>query len=431
MRLSLVLASALAGTISTSLVEAANATQKAALASLPLALSPDPEFNFQLLISLGSLPYAAGDILAAAAVLVQNSFYSFNTTFAVLANATYAAAEKAAVPNPVNARNTYFAASNYYRSADFFLHGNWSDPLIFEYWTGQTLAFNKAIASLPVPGRRITLPADGFETVGTYFAVDNSTTKRRTLVIIQGYDAAQEDSYMQMGASAIQRGWNVLTIEGPGQPTVRRYQGLGFIPDYEKVLVPAVNWLANRTDIDMSKLALAGISMGGYLAARAAAYEPRIKALVLDDGVWDVQASIESGFPTELLQIYAAGNQTEFDAIIDDAIVNNASASSSARWGIDQGLWAFKTHSTYNLLQQAAAYKVQNITHLLNIPILVGNAVDDTDFPGQAMEVYHQLVSQNKNVTLHNFTGPASYHCQAGDFETANRAMLGWLETAF
>ena len=93
-----------------------------------------------------------------------------------------------------------------------------------------------------------------------------------------------------------------------------------------------------------------------------------------------------SGFPTELLQIYAAGNQTEFDTIIDDGIVNNASASSSARWGIDQGLWAFKTHSTYNLLQQAAAYKVQNITYLLDIPIFVGNAVDDTDFPGQAME---------------------------------------------
>lgn len=285
-------------------MEAANSTQKAALASLPLALSPDPEFNFQLLISLGQLPYAAGDILAAAAVLVPNSFYSFNTTFAVLANATYAAAEVASVANPVNGQNTYFAASNYYRSADFFLHGNWSDPLIDEYWTGQTLAFNKAIASLPVPGQRITLPADGFDTIGTFYVVENSTTKRRTLVIIQGYDAAQEDSYMQMGASAIQRGWNVLTIEGPGQPTVRRYQGLGFIPDYEKVLIPAVNWLANRTDIDMSKLALAGISMGGYLAARAAAYEPRIKALVLDDAVWDVQASIESGFPIELLQLY-------------------------------------------------------------------------------------------------------------------------------
>ena len=384
MHLSVALASALAGAICTSRVEAA--IQKAALASLPLALSPDPEFNFQLLISLGQIPFAAGDILAAASVLEPNNFYSFNTTFAVLANSTYAAAEKAAVPNPVNGQNTYFAASNYYRSADFFLHGNWSDPLIDEYWIGQTNAFNKAIASLPVPGKRVTLPADGFDTIGIYYAVDHSTKKRPTLIIIQGYDAAQEDSYMQMGASAIQRGWNVLTIEGPGQPTVRRYQGLGFIPDYEKVLIPAVDYLANKTDVDMSRLALAGISMGGYLAARAAAFEPRIKALVLDDGVWDVQASIENGFPPQLLQLYASGNQSAFDAIIDDAIVNNSSASSSARWGIDQGLWAFKTHSTYNLLQQAAAYNVENITSLLNIPIFVGNAVDDTDFPGQAME---------------------------------------------
>jgi dienelactone hydrolase len=384
MHLSVALAFAFIGAICTSLVEAA--TQKAALASLPLALSPDPEFNFQLLINIGQIPFAAGDILAAASVLEPNNFYSFNTTFAELANSTYAAAEKAAVPNPVNGRNTYFAASNYYRSADFFLHGNWSDPLIDEYWIGQTNAFNKAIASLPVPGQRVTLPADGFDTIGIYYAVDNSTKKSPTLIIIQGYDAAQEDSYMQIGASAIQRGWNVLTIEGPGQPTVRRYQGLGFIPDYEKVLIPAVDYLANKTDVDMSRLALAGISMGGYLAVRAAAFEPRIKALVLDDGVWDVQASIESGFPPQLLQLYASGNQSAFDAVINDAIVTNSSASSSARWGIDQGLWAFKTHSTYNLLQQAAAYKVENITYLLNMPIFVGNAVDDTDFPGQAME---------------------------------------------
>lgn len=405
---------------------------KSPLAALPLPISPDPSFNFQMLISLGSIPYSAGDVLAAARLIEPNNFYSFNSTFYELAVGKMAAASAAAAAqSPVNAQNTYFAASNYFRSADFYLHGNWSDPLIDSYWVNQTECFNKAIATLPVPGKRVTLTSDGFNTIGIYFAPNKLPQKRPTLIIVQGYDAAQEDSYMQMGAAAVQRGWNVLTLEGPGQPTVRRNQGLGFIPDYEKVVTPAVDYLAKRPDVDMDRLALAGISMGGYLVARAAAFEPRIKAVVLDDGVWSVFDSITVGFPPQLLQLYTSGNQSAFDTIINDAIVYNTSASSSARWGIDQGLWSFKTHSTYDLLKQSTAYVFQPIADKINVPVLVNNAADDADFPGQAIKVYNELKSLNKSVTLHDFTGPASYHCQAGDFETANAVIFGWLESVF
>jgi hypothetical protein len=227
-----------------------------------------------MFISIGSIPNSAADILAAVCVIGPGSFYSFNTTFYELAVGKMTVAEKAAVAHsPVNAQNTYFAALNYFRSADFYLHCNWSDPLIDVYWVNQTEYFNKAITTLPVPGKRVALPSDGFNTVRIYFAPNKLPKKRPTLIIVQGYDTAQEDSYMQVRAAAVQRGWNVLTLEGPGQPTVRRTQGLGFIPDYEKVVTPAVGSLTKRPDVDMSRLAPAGMSMGGYLAARVAAFE--------------------------------------------------------------------------------------------------------------------------------------------------------------
>ena len=178
----------------------------------------------------------------------------------------------------------------------------------------------------------------------------------------------------------------------------------------------------------MSRLALAGVSMGGYLAVRAAAFEPRIKALVLDDGVFDVQASFTTSFPPPLLALYSSGNQSAFDAVVDTAVVNNKSAPTTARWIFDQGLWSFKTHSPYDLLQQTKAYTIANITDLIDIPVWVGNAADDTEFPGQAVQVARALGAK---ATLHNFTGPASYHCQAGAFETANVAIFGWLGEVF
>ena len=189
-----------------------------------------------------------------------------------------------------------------------------------------------------------------------------------------------------------------------------------------------MNYLSNKSDVDMSRLALVGISLGGYLASRAAAYEPRIKALVLDDGVWDLQSSLTNGFPPQLLELYTSGNQTAFNDIIFSAIVNNASAPSSARWGIDQGLWSFKTQSPFELIQLSASYVFEPIADLIKIPVFVGNGVDDTDFPGQAPKVAAALGSR---ATLHNFTGPAAYHAQAGAFQSANLVFFGWLEQVF
>ena len=397
------------------------------LGSLPLPLSNDESFNFQLLILLGLAHYAAADaadVLAAANVIRVGNFTSYNTTFYTLANYSQTAADQA-LGNRVNARDSYFAAASYYRNADFYLHGNWSDPLIDWYWAEQRACFDKAIAALPMPGARVTIPAQGFDTVGIFFAVDNSTTKRPTLLLGNGYDAAQEDSFHQMGIAALERGWNVMVYEGPGQATVRRDQGLGFIYDWERVVSPAVDYLSNRSNVDMSRLALAGVSMGGYLAARAAAFEPRIKALILNDGVWDVHAAFLEAFPPQITALYSSGNQSAFDAILQTAVLNNASAPSAARWGLDQGLWSFDTHSPYEWLQMAKPFTIANITDRIGIPVWVGNAAGDTDFPGQAVKVAAALGSK---ATLHNFTGPASYHVEAGAFADSNRVIFGWLE---
>ncbi len=93
----------------------------------------------------------------------------------------------------MNARETYFAAASYYRAADFYLHGNWSDPRINVFWDLQTECYNKAIASLPTPGQRMTIPAQGFDIPVIFYAADQSSAnvKRKTIIMGNGYDAAQ------------------------------------------------------------------------------------------------------------------------------------------------------------------------------------------------------------------------------------------------
>lgn len=128
----------------------------------PYTLSKDDSFNFQLLIGLSFARYRGAsilDILSAAQAITPMSVPSYNSTFYELAQQSQMIAE--ATQDPISAQDSYFHASFYYRNADFYLHTNWSDPHIESYWASQTDCFDKAIATLPVPGQRVTLPADG------------------------------------------------------------------------------------------------------------------------------------------------------------------------------------------------------------------------------------------------------------------------------
>ncbi|MCK9910570.1 alpha/beta fold hydrolase, partial [Microbacteriaceae bacterium K1510] len=107
-----------------------------------------------------------------------------------------------------------------------------------------------------------------------------------TLLINGGFDSTGEELYLQVVASALQRGYNCLTFEGPGQGAVIREQHIPFRHDWEKVVTPMVDYLESRPEVDPKRIALMGISLGGYLAPRAAAFEHRLAACIANDGMF-------------------------------------------------------------------------------------------------------------------------------------------------
>ena len=257
-----------------------------------LALSSDTTMNFDILTPLGMAITGGADIgpiLGVSKNIIAGDMASFTQEFYALANHTKSQAETPEnAYDSINVRDTWFSAANYFRKADNYLHGNWSDPLINSLWAEQTAAFDKGIAALPIPGERVRIPAPkGNFTVEAiwYAASNNKTAKMPTLVIGNGFDAAQEDSYHNYVAPALARGWNCITYEGPGQPTVRRNQNLGFIPEWDLVATPVVDYLFQEKShiIDTDRLTLVGNSLGAYLASRAAAFEHQFSALVLID----------------------------------------------------------------------------------------------------------------------------------------------------
>lgn len=397
-----------------------------------LQLSADPAFNFQLLTALGIATTSGSDItpvLSAAQDIIPSNRSSYSEEFRRLAYATKAQAEDPALAyDPVNVRDTWFAVSNYFRQADTYIRGDWEDPRIAEYWIEQTAAFDNAIAALAVPGERVRIePTEGNFTIEAiwYGGSKDAAARLPTLIVGNGYDAAQEDSYHNYVAPALARGWNAITYEGPGQPTVRRNSGAGFIPNWETVVNPVVDWvLAEKSSVvDETRLTLVGNSFGGYLAARAAAFEPRLAATVLIGGVWDSYTAIAGQYDPEIVAIYEAGNYTQFDEAMLSGAESGEFETTSA-WMLEHGLWAFATHSPAELFTVGKAFTIADVVHQIDHPVFVGDAELENYYAGQAQRVADAL---GEKATYHMFNGSAAYHCQTGAGHELSRTIFAWL----
>ncbi|SPO06810.1 probable hydrolases or acyltransferases (alpha/beta hydrolase superfamily) [Cephalotrichum gorgonifer] len=410
----------------------AGATNKTDDGPPTFQIGNDTAFNFEYLVALQNSVSGGSDIgpvLGVAKNVKPGDFASYRDEFYKLANATKAQAEDPHnAYDPVNVKDSWFSASHYYRRTDVYIHRDWNNPLIKTVWDEQTAAFDKAIAALPIPGKRVQIPSrEGNLTVEAiwYSASEDPNAKLPTLTVGNGFDAAQEDSYHYFCAPALARGWNCITYEGPGQNTVRRTQDLGFIPEWELVATPVVDYVLSEKKqvVDENRLVLVGNSFGGYLAARAAAFEPRLSAAVLVGGVWDLYARYSKQISEELLSIYEAGNYTQFDDEIL-SLRNAGELPTEAEWGLDYGLWAFKTHSPSTFFDLTKQYNIEDVVRQIDMPVFVGDAEFENIFKGQAQKVKDALGEKG---TLHTFMGVAGYHCQSGAQQELARTIFAWL----
>ena len=170
----------------------------------------------------------------------------------------------------ISARDALLRASNYYRTAEFYRRTDPdNDAESARLARLSRESFAAAAELLDLPARRVAIPYEDTTLPGYLFRADDSGTVRPTLVYHGGFDSTLEESYLAIARGALERGYNVLAFDGPGQATARRLQGLVFRPDWEKVVTPVIDYAAALPEVDERRMVLMGTSFGGYLAARA------------------------------------------------------------------------------------------------------------------------------------------------------------------
>jgi 2,6-dihydroxypseudooxynicotine hydrolase len=138
--------------------------------------------------------------------------------------------------------------------------------------------FRNAAPWLNPPAELVRVPY-GATTLPGYLRVPAASGLARTPVVIMvpGLDSVKEE--LQATAEYfLARGLATLAIDGPGQGE-SEYE-LPIEPAYEKVATAVVDFLQDRAGLDRDRIGLFGVSLGGYYAARAAAYEKRLRAVV-------------------------------------------------------------------------------------------------------------------------------------------------------
>jgi dienelactone hydrolase len=391
-----------------------------------LKLNTNETFDFEMWRVLGMTRTYGSDIaevLTIAEKIIPGDFESWYNEFTGLADHINATLPDSA--HPVSLRNALFRASNYYRSADFFLHGNPADPRIDEIWTKQQICFDKAISLMDVPGERIEIKAAGFRIPAIIYRPSNDSKPRPTLLLCNGYDGSQEEMLHVFGFGALERGFNVITFEGPGQPTVVRKQKLGFIAEWEKVVTPVVDYCQNLHDVNTSKIVLVGYSFGGFLAPRAAAQEHRLAAIACVDGLFDIYKAFSKSFPPALQQLHDEKKQEAFDSIVHKAMKEEDNVQ--LRWGVEQGCWAFCTDSPYEFLERTRAMSMKGLAGNITCPVLVCDAESDHFFAGQPQQLADAI---GTNATYMKFTSvdSAQEHCHVGATDFATAKIMDWIE---
>jgi 2,6-dihydroxypseudooxynicotine hydrolase len=150
-------------------------------------------------------------------------------------------------------------------------------------------ALAKTHEFLDPDAERIEVPLDGGRVVGN-LRRPAGDGRPPLVLLVPGLDSTKEE-FFKLENVFLHRGMATLSIDGPGQGE-SGYE-LPIRADYDVAVGAVLDAVAGRADVDLDRVGLLGVSLGGYYAPRVLAFEPRVKAGVALSGpyrfsdIWD------------------------------------------------------------------------------------------------------------------------------------------------
>jgi Alpha/beta hydrolase family len=241
----------------------------------------------------------------------------------------------------------------------------------------------------------------------------------------------------QGGYAALERGYNIVIFEGPGQGSQLFLDNIPFQPDWEKVIAPIVDVLEDRGDVNPKQIALRGISFGGELAPRAAAYEHRIAALIADPG----STTAYDNYPPFLQQIAKLPTAAQVNAAWNSDIIPGATPEQGFNLKKTLEIFSSAAHDEAKLgkiptdwaeLSTAIQkFNVFDVADRITCPTLVTKYEDDTFFNNEPRALFDLLKVKKKDYVEFTAVDGSQYHCGPMAPQAVNETLWDWLDEVF
>jgi len=297
------------------------------------------------------------------------------------------------------AKNSWLRAVDYYRQAEFWLASD--DPR-------RLATFDKLEACSHKWGRHmrpameiVEIPYQDACMYAYFMRAPHRIERQPVLICFGGLDSFKDEMWFMSASGAIKRGIAVLMVDGPGQGgTLRRHH----IPnryDYEVPVGRMIDYLETRDDVDHARIAVCGSSLGGYYAARAAAFEHRLAAAISHGAIWSV-------------------NELWGEADEGHGLAGHIK-------------WVFGVGSMSEAFEKGKRFVLDGVVRTIRCPYLICHGGADVLSVEQATKLYTHAREQGVNVTLDliSATNTGAEHCQHDNPTLGQEHMADWLADQF
>jgi alpha-beta hydrolase superfamily lysophospholipase len=314
-------------------------------------------------------------------------------------------------------------AHNYLRTAEFFLPP--TDPRRPGSFRRNVEAFDAGLDALGVARERMRIPYGPNHLNAIFYPAPPGAKARPLLVLCGGFDSTLEELYFVLVPAAHQRGFAVLTFEGPGQGAVLREQELVFTPDWERPTAAVLDaYFASHPR--RGKTVLIGMSMGGYLAPRAAAFDRRIDGVVAFDVLFDFGAIARQSVPPLAFWLHAR----RADAVLDALIAIKARFSPGFAWSLANAQWVLGTGSAIETVRVLGSYTLAPVAGRIEADVLILAGAGDHFIPSSQAADFARALTAARSVRsiVYDRASGGAEHCQMGAQSLWHADLFDWVE---
>ena len=294
----------------------------------------------------------------------------------------------------VSAREALFLASNYYRNAEFFLPHD--DPRRTENYAKIQECFLNAARLLDAPPESVEIPYENGQSLPAYFFPARGGDRAPTLLAVGGLESIKEALFFMAARGVLERGISCCIMDGPGQGASLRERGLFTRHDFEVPVSAGVDYLITRPDVDPDRVALLGLSFGGYLAPRAASFEHRLRACVC------------------------------WGAIFDDAEVWDTRPDDHPL--MKHFVWLLSAKDAPDARERAKKFRLEGVVDRIRCPLFIAHGEEDVQVNVSHARRMYEAAACEKQLKVFTRAETGETHCQIDNLPIAHRYMFDWLE---